>query len=67
MDMISAGDVIRRIEGYFDGGRIDYLAPGKRRAARRGVQASQNNEYDDSPLTLHNARLACERFIRAGS
>jgi len=65
MDMISAGDVIRRIEGYFDGGRIDYLAPGKRRAARRGVQASQNNEYDDSPLTLHNARLACERFIRA--
>ena len=64
MDMISAEEVIRRIEGYFAGGMLDYLAPAQKRGARRGIRATAINDYDDAPLTLHNARLACEQFIR---
>ncbi len=64
MDMITAGEVIRRIEAYFSGGVIHYLTASQARAARRGVALSKTNPYDDAPLTLHNARLACERFLR---
>jgi ADP-heptose:LPS heptosyltransferase len=64
MDLIPAAEVIRRIELYFNGGMLAYLAPAQRRAARRGQLVSADNEFDDGPLTLHNARLACEHFIR---
>jgi hypothetical protein len=64
MDMISSAEVIRRIEMYFSGGAIEYLSPAQCRAAKRGVRASASNDYDDAPLTLHNARIACEQFIK---
>ena len=64
MDMISAEEVIRRIECYFEGGAAEHLTPAQARAARRAVKASEDNDYDNGPLTLHNSRLACESFIR---
>lgn len=64
MEMITADEVIRRIQLYFDGGAVNYLAPSHLKAARRGVIATASNPYDDQPLTLQNARAACERFIR---
>ena len=64
MDMISAGEVIRRIGRYFEGGALKYLTPRQNRAARRGVGKTRNNDYDNAPLTLPQARLTCERFIQ---
>ncbi len=63
MDMISAQEVIRRIELYFQGGVVKYLAPRQRVAAERGVHATAKNAYDRQPLNLHNAGFACQRFI----
>jgi len=65
MDLISAEEVIRRIEWYFKGGVVSYLTPDQARAARKGVLAtSRSNTFDEQPLNLHNARLACESFIK---
>ncbi|HTL15689.1 MAG TPA: glycosyltransferase family 9 protein, partial [Patescibacteria group bacterium] len=63
MSMISPEEVIRRIEMYFDGGVIEYLKAAQRKAARRAIQATRNNDYDNQPLNLHTAPAACERFI----
>src|SRR5439155_3065887 len=65
MDLISAEEVIRRIEWYFKGGIVSYLTPDQARAARKGVLAtSRSNTFDEQPLNLHNARLACESFVK---
>jgi ADP-heptose:LPS heptosyltransferase len=64
MDMISAAEVTRRIELYFKGGVVAPLTAAQRRAARKGVEASLKNPYDESTLTLHNARIALENFIK---
>jgi ADP-heptose:LPS heptosyltransferase len=64
LDLITAQAVIRRIEMYFNGGVARPLAPAQVKAARRGVRRSARNRYDDQPLTLSNARLACEQFIQ---
>jgi hypothetical protein len=64
MDMITSAEVVRRIELYFAGGVLKYLSSDQGKAARRGTLASASNQYDDQPLTLHNARTACERFIK---
>jgi hypothetical protein len=65
MDLITAAEVIRRIELYFEGGMRKYLSSTQSKSARRGVRASASNRYDDQPLTLQNARIACAQFIRA--
>ena len=39
MDMISAEDVIRRIELYFDGGAVRYLTDTERRACEETIPA----------------------------
>ncbi len=64
MDLISSAEVIGRIEMYFKGGALGYLSPNQAKAAERGIRASAANQYDDEPLTLANARLACEQFIK---
>jgi ADP-heptose:LPS heptosyltransferase len=65
MDLIKPQEVIRRIERYFDGGIIKYLTRGRWLAAERGVAATKRNPFDQQPLNLSNAGLACERFITA--
>ena len=65
MGMITPAEVIRRIEMYFQGGAIKYLSPRQRIDAARAVAATADNEYDDQPLNLHNAGLACDRFVQS--
>jgi len=62
MDLITAAEVIRRIELYFQGGVVRYLTADEAQAARRGVAVTADRRFDQLPLTLSGARLACERF-----
>ncbi len=64
MDFITPAEVIRRIELYFRGRPLGYLTSGERRAAVRGVAATRANPFDNQPLSLHSARLACDQFVR---
>ena len=63
MDMIKAADVVRRIELYYDGGLLRYLSPRQTKAAREGVLKSEGNPYDQQPLNIHSAGMACDRFV----
>lgn len=65
LDMITPVEVIRRIEMYFKGGAIQYLSPREKKAAKQGVLATSRNAYDQQPLNIHSAGMACERAIRA--
>jgi hypothetical protein len=66
MALISPEEVIRRIQLYFDGGMATWLTPKQARAAHKGVRASvRSSTFDEQPLNLHNARLACEAFIKS--
>jgi ADP-heptose:LPS heptosyltransferase len=64
MDLITPQEVIHRIEGYFNGGVVKYLAPRQRKAGERGMAATRRNPFDQQPLNLSGAGLACERFIK---
>jgi ADP-heptose:LPS heptosyltransferase len=64
MDLITAADVIQRVEMYFRGGKLRYLSTPQQSAAKRGVAVSRGNRYDRQPLNLHSAGMACEHFIR---
>jgi len=64
MDIITPQDVIRRIEGYFQGGIVKYLSPRQGKAAQRGVAATRQNPFDRQCLNLSAAGMACERFIK---
>jgi hypothetical protein len=64
MDLITPAEVASRIELYFDGGRLKYLSKPEKKAAQRGVTTSARNRFDQLPLNLHSANLACEEFIK---
>jgi ADP-heptose:LPS heptosyltransferase len=64
MDMITAADVIRRVETYFAGGAAGYLTPLQAEAAARGVCATGGNAFDAAPLTVPGVRWALDRFIK---
>jgi ADP-heptose:LPS heptosyltransferase len=65
MNLITAAEVIRRIEIFFAGGMIKYLSSGQRPAAERGVLKTCANSYDQQPLNLHNAGLVCDRVAQS--
>ena len=46
MDLITAAEVVRRVESYFAGGSLAYLSPAQRPAAEQGVAASADNPFD---------------------
>jgi len=64
MHMITAADVVRRIETYFTGRVVNYLTPPEAAAAARGVEATKENRFDAAPLTVQSVRLAMEQFIQ---
>jgi ADP-heptose:LPS heptosyltransferase len=64
MDMISAGDVIRRIESFFVGGMTRYLKPSEMEAARRAVRASERPPTFDSTFNIITARKALRDFSK---
>jgi ADP-heptose:LPS heptosyltransferase len=63
MDMIISGEVIRRIETYFDGGVCRYLTPRQARAAWPVVSYSTPKLRRHGRLTEYNARIVMERFL----
>jgi ADP-heptose:LPS heptosyltransferase len=63
MDLIKPQEVVRRIEGYFEGGLIKYLSRSQREAGEKGMAATRGNPFDKQPLHLSSAGAACERFI----
>jgi hypothetical protein len=64
MDLIKPQEVIRRVEGYFQGGVIKYLSLRQRLAGQRGIEAASRNTFDQQPLNLSSAGIACEQFIK---
>src|SRR5206468_3920334 len=62
-DMITAAEVVRRIESYFQGGVLKFLSPALRKQAERGISAAQKNNFDEQPLNLHSAAAALEKKI----
>jgi ADP-heptose:LPS heptosyltransferase len=63
MDLITANDVIRRIEMIMDGGLGRYLQPGQTQTARRAIRAAGPSGFDSLPLNLSSARLALEAYL----
>jgi ADP-heptose:LPS heptosyltransferase len=63
MDMITAEEVIRRIELYYQGGRLHYLTPAQRTPAEKGIAATRNNPFNRLPLNIHEAGTACDAAI----
>ncbi|HYG35988.1 MAG TPA: hypothetical protein VEC99_14455, partial [Clostridia bacterium] len=61
MDLIKADEVIRRIELYYRGGRLIYLKPRQRAAARQGILATANSAFDREPLNIYSAGITCDR------
>jgi hypothetical protein len=64
MNLISASDVIRRIEKYFHGGAVRYLTPAEHRAGQRAASLSREGLTFDSTLHLLNAPGAFEKAAR---
>lgn len=64
MDMISAAEVIRRIETYFGGGSLPYLDAPRAGAARRGVARSLNNPAFDEAPNLLTVRTSLAQAIK---
>jgi hypothetical protein len=63
MDMITPAEVIRRIQSFFDGGVLRFLGAKQRKASERAVIASSQDWYDQQPLNIHSAGIACDAFI----
>ena len=64
LDLITAREVIQRIEDYYEGGVLSYLSPTQWQAVRRGIRKTRKSPFDRLALTSANARIACEQFIR---
>jgi ADP-heptose:LPS heptosyltransferase len=63
MDMITPDEVVRRIELYFSGGRLNYLGSAQAKPLQKAIKATRRNAFDQLPLNLHSAGMACEAFI----
>jgi hypothetical protein len=63
MDMIASAEVIRRIEGYFDGGVLRYLTPEQATTAAKGVLATTSNPFDSEPISIPQPAKGCLKTI----
>jgi ADP-heptose:LPS heptosyltransferase len=64
MDMISAREVTRRIETYFQGGAVNYLSSKETVIAKRAVQKGKVCKWQKSALEELTFRRVSEEFIR---
>jgi hypothetical protein len=64
MDMITAADVVKRIQLYFDGGALRFLSNAERKAAARGIAATKASQFDDA-LNIHNAGHSFDQAAEA--
>ncbi len=63
MDMISAEEVIQRIDRYYEGGALRYLSPNQSHAGKRGARRIRALNQKRGLLTMENALVEAERFI----
>lgn len=64
MAMIEPTEVVQRIEAYFNGGVLKFLSDNQWKPAEKGIRTTESNNYDNQPLNLSSAGLACEEFLR---
>jgi len=65
LDLITANEVIRRIELYFAGGTLEYLSFEEAEAARLALEDRPGNPYDNQPLKVQNVRRRSEERIQS--
>ena len=65
LDLITAEEVIKRVELYFKGGALKFLSVAEQASAERAVRTTSKNHYDLQPLNLHSAGTACDGFVRS--
>jgi ADP-heptose:LPS heptosyltransferase len=65
LDLITPEDVVKRIRLHFEGGTLQYLSQHEKHVAKRGIAGTINNAYENEPLNLHNAGMACDRAAEA--
>jgi ADP-heptose:LPS heptosyltransferase len=65
MDMVSAATVIQSVQSYFHGLVCQPLTRAESAAAAKAIQRTALNPIDAEPLTVANARFACDQFCRA--
>ena len=65
MDMITAEEVIRRIETYFANEQNAYLSIEQRPPAARAVELTKSNPFDELPLTVPKAHFALAHTLKA--
>lgn len=65
MDMITAAEVIRRIETYFQGGALAYLNRPQAKLAAKAAGATLFRSLAATSLTPQTARPALERVVRS--
>jgi ADP-heptose:LPS heptosyltransferase len=63
MHMITPGEVIRRIEGYFDGGLVSYLTAHQGNVAAKGVAATESNSFDNKPAKPMQTEPAAAKTV----
>jgi ADP-heptose:LPS heptosyltransferase len=64
MDMIPSAEVVRRIESYFTGGAVRYLARAENVVGTKGAGTTHVNSFDHQPLHPGIARAALEQAKR---
>ena len=64
LDMITAAEVVRRIEIYFQGGALDCLTSRQARAAERAIQLSLVGSRFEETINLVTAPAALDRAAR---
>jgi ADP-heptose:LPS heptosyltransferase len=64
LDLITAEEVIRRVDLYFNKRGQRYLSAKQLAAGRKAMMATARNRFDKQPLNLHSAGTACDSFVR---
>ncbi|MBL9171181.1 MAG: hypothetical protein JNN07_25845 [Verrucomicrobiales bacterium] len=64
MHLITAREVVGRVQRFFEGGRLRFLNRRELAAAHRAESETQGNPLDLAPLTAANVRPALERFLQ---
>lgn len=64
MDLITAAEVVRRIETYFNGGAVRYLTPAQAQAAARAVSAGEKVNWQKDAIEMNAFRRKGERFLK---
>jgi glycosyltransferase involved in cell wall biosynthesis len=65
MDMITAKDVIERIEMYFQGGALSYLTSPQIKAVYQAISQGQTTAWDRKELEYNSYRSKAEHFIQS--